>query len=167
MYTAKRRDVLGYGSTRTKIFPDVRGMYNPMHPDSRQCTSYDHPLINPSHGMYQEILPYSAMKIGSFKINTSLMMIKEWRVSLLKVFIPGGVTLRASAVLTDAWMDSSITVFTDIFSINIWNIAMLWHWLKVKCSIVDQLFSWCQRRGCSKNILELIRVLSHLLSICF
>ena len=59
-------------------FPISGGMYNPMHPESRQCTSYDHPLIiNPSHGMYQEIHPYSAMNIGSFKINTSLMMIKE------------------------------------------------------------------------------------------
>ena len=39
---------------------------------------YDNSLtINPSLGMYQYVHSNSAMNIGSIKINTSLMMIKE------------------------------------------------------------------------------------------
>ena len=42
---------------------------------------YGHSLItNPSLGMYQEIHPWRAMSIDSVKINTSLIMMREWRV---------------------------------------------------------------------------------------
>ena len=42
---------------------------------------YGHSLIiNPSLGMYQEIHPYRAMNIDSVKINTSLLMRREWHL---------------------------------------------------------------------------------------
>jgi hypothetical protein len=37
--------------------------------------------ITPVASGYQEIHPYSAMTIDSVKINTSLIMMKEWKVS--------------------------------------------------------------------------------------
>ena len=39
--------------------------------------------ITPVASGYQEIHPYSAMNIDSVKINTSLIMMKEWEISLL------------------------------------------------------------------------------------
>ena len=43
--------------------------------------------ITPVASGYQEIHPYSAMNIDSVKINTSLIMMKEWRVSLYPPFV--------------------------------------------------------------------------------
>ena len=37
--------------------------------------------ITPVASGYQEIHPYSAMNIDSVKINTSLIMMKEWAIS--------------------------------------------------------------------------------------
>ena len=39
--------------------------------------------ITPVASGYQEIHPYSAMNIDSAKINTSLIMMKEWHISVL------------------------------------------------------------------------------------
>ena len=41
--------------------------------------------ITPVASGYQEIHPYSAMNIDSVKINTSLIMMKEWVVSHLNI----------------------------------------------------------------------------------
>ena len=38
--------------------------------------------ITPVASGYQEIHPYSAMNIDSVKINTSLIMMKEWQITL-------------------------------------------------------------------------------------
>ena len=46
---------------------------------SRLEAVYDHSLIiNPYQGVYQEIHPCRAVSIGSVKINTSLLMMREW-----------------------------------------------------------------------------------------
>ena len=46
---------------------------------SRLEAVYGHSLIiNPYQGMYQEIHPYRAGSIDSVKINTSLLMMREW-----------------------------------------------------------------------------------------
>ena len=38
--------------------------------------------ITPVASGYQEIHPYSAMNIDSVKINTSLIMMKEWNITM-------------------------------------------------------------------------------------
>ena len=103
-YTAERRDVLGCTSPTTKRFPEAREMSRGRSPrdisraegnlevggdvqpnSSRFEAVYGHSLIiNPSLGMYQEIHPCKAMSIGSVKINTSLLMMRECFVLLYK-----------------------------------------------------------------------------------
>ena len=39
---------------------------------------------------YQEIHPYSAVNIDSVKINTSLLMMREWVLYVLKEGLPKG-----------------------------------------------------------------------------
>ena len=61
-----------------------------VRPDiSRLRAVYGHSLIiNPSLGMYQEIHSTRAFSIGSVKINTSLLMMRECRMlsfALLKI----------------------------------------------------------------------------------
>ena len=41
--------------------------------------------ITPVASGYQEIHPYSAMNIDSVKINTSLIMVKECKMSILRI----------------------------------------------------------------------------------
>ena len=97
-YTAERRDVLGCTSPTTKRFPEAREMSRGRSPrgisraegnlevggdvqpnTSRLEAVYGHSLIiNPYLGMYQEIHPCRAVSIGSVKINTSLLMMREW-----------------------------------------------------------------------------------------
>ena len=96
-YTAERRDVLGCTSPTTKRFPEAREMSRgrslrnisraegnleiggDVQPNSSQFEAvYGHSLIiNPSLGIYQEILPCRASSTYSVKINTSLPMMRE------------------------------------------------------------------------------------------
>ena len=99
-YTAERRDALGCTSPTTKRFPEAREMSRGRSPrdisraegnlevggDVQPNTSrfeavYGHSLIiNPSLGMYQEIHPCRVSSTYSVKINTSLPMMREWKV---------------------------------------------------------------------------------------
>ena len=71
-YTAERRDVLyPYTAERRDVQPNT----------SRLEAVYGHSLIiNPYQGMYQEIHPCMAGSIDSVKINTSLLMMREWLI---------------------------------------------------------------------------------------
>ena len=56
--------------------------------------------ITPVASGYQEIHPYSAMNIGSVKINTSLIMMKEC-ISLPSVFYPGQCVFTVFMVMEE------------------------------------------------------------------
>ena len=106
-YTAETRDVLGCTSPTTKRFPEAREMSRGRSPrdisraegnlevggDVQPNTSrfeavYGHSLIiNPSLGMYQEIHPCRASSTYSVKINTSLPMMRECKISVLSIFV--------------------------------------------------------------------------------
>ena len=102
-YTAERRDVLGCTSLMTKRFPKAWEMSRGGSPRdisraegnlevggdvqpniSRLEAVYGHSLIiNPYQGMYQEIHPFRAGSIGRVKINTSLLMMREWHILII------------------------------------------------------------------------------------
>ena len=89
---------MGCTSPTTKRFPEAREMSRGRSPrdisraegnlevggdvqpnTSRLEAVYGHSLIiNPYQGMYQEIHPCMAGSIDSVKINTSLLMMREW-----------------------------------------------------------------------------------------
>ena len=91
---------MGCTSPTTKRFPEAREMSRGRSPrdisraegnlevggdvqpnTSRLEAVYGHSLIiNPYQGMYQEIHPCMAGSIDSVKINTSLLMMREWSV---------------------------------------------------------------------------------------
>ena len=57
--------------------------------------------ITPVASGYQEIHPYSAMNIDSVKINTSLIMMKEWKIhpiQWISQYLPrfGGARLQSA-----------------------------------------------------------------------
>ena len=78
-YTALSRDVLyTYTAERRGVLYTYTARFEAV---------YGHSLIiNPSLGMYQKIHPHRAMSIDNVKINTSLLMRREWVVpSNLKI----------------------------------------------------------------------------------
>ena len=78
---SQRRDVLGCTSLTNKRFLERNiGVRVDVQPKtSRAEAVYGHSLIiNPSLEMYQKIHPYRAMSIDSVRINTSLLMKREW-----------------------------------------------------------------------------------------
>ena len=98
---------MGCTSLTTKRFPEAREMSRgrsprdisraegnlevggDVQPNSSQFEAvYGHSLIiNPSLGMYQEIHPCRVSSIDSVKINTSLPMMRECKISVLSIFV--------------------------------------------------------------------------------
>ena len=62
---------------------------------SRLEAVYGHSLvINPYHGMYQEIHPFGAGSIDSVKINTSLIMMRECEIWIGKLLYKPSLRYR-------------------------------------------------------------------------
>jgi len=79
--------IFALGSVRGNTVP--RGSIDPYTPRSRECIGYYdlcrscHSISSLSPVEYQEIHPYNAMNIDIVKINTSLIMMREWQFILL------------------------------------------------------------------------------------
>ena len=88
--------------------------------------------ITPVASGYQEIHPYSAMNIDSVKINTSLIMMKEWQ-SHWKPDKRVKIYSQDNTVFCSTTMDSDV----DSWSFRC---ILKWCWLKWKQKVTDMIW---------------------------